>query len=96
MGSKTALHIYCKCVGLIFTKYIVLITEFQRFVTFLSNRRNLSTFQDISVVNIYFPILDSTLFHADVLMTWQEIVSKSIREKAPIRKENKLLLNSFR
>lgn len=39
------------------------------------NRKNLSTFQDISIVHIYFPIIESTLFRADVLMTWQEIVS---------------------
>lgn len=41
-----------------------------------SNRKNLSTFDDIAIVHIYYPLVESTLFRADVLMTWQEIVSK--------------------
>lgn len=40
-----------------------------------SNRKNLSTYDDIAIVQIYYPIVDTTLFSADVLMTWQEIVS---------------------
>lgn len=43
---------------------------------FICNRKNLSTYDDISIVHIYYPLVESTLFSADVLMTWQEIVSK--------------------
>lgn len=42
----------------------------------ISFRRNLSTFNDIATVHIYYALAESTLFTADVLMTWQEIVSK--------------------
>lgn len=40
------------------------------------NRKNLSTYEDIAIVHIYYPLVESTLFRADVLMTWQEIVSR--------------------
>ncbi|XP_055304381.1 pickpocket protein 28-like [Sitodiplosis mosellana] len=37
--------------------------------------KNLSTYDNIAIVQIYYPLGESTLFSADVLMTWQEIVS---------------------
>lgn len=43
---------------------------------YLQNRRNLSTYDDISIVQVYYGLPESKLFTADVLMTWQEIVSK--------------------
>lgn len=39
-------------------------------------RENLTTFNDISVVHVFYPFSSTTLFRADVVLTWQEIVSK--------------------
>lgn len=39
-------------------------------------RKNLSTFDKISIVRVYYPFIASTLYQTDVVMTWQEIVSK--------------------
>lgn len=43
------------------------------FVSFFS--RDLGNLEDISIMRVYFPYIDTTLYTADVLMTWQELLS---------------------
>lgn len=43
---------------------------------FFGDRDNLLETNDLAVVQIYYPMVETTLFMADVVMTWQEIVSK--------------------
>lgn len=47
-------------------------------------RQNLTTLEDISIIRVYFPRIESTLYTADVLMTWQEILSKFELNKTEI------------
>lgn len=44
-----------------------------RFIPFIS--RDLGNLEDISIMRVYFPYIDTTLYTADVLMTWQELLS---------------------
>lgn len=62
-----------RCANLIF---------FNRTFLLPFSRKNLSTFKDISIGRIFFPMPTSTLYHTDVVMTWQEIVSKFCKGKS--------------
>lgn len=75
MVLSNIVHPCCK-VFFTFKRKEYLKSQFDMNNLSLQNRRNLSTYDDISIVQVYYGLPEFKLFTADVVMTWQEIVSK--------------------